>query len=338
MSRIHYVDTIKALLIILVIVGHCHSVSDIPFLSNAIYSFHMPLFFIISGFFFKPLSVNDGLKKYSKAYLVPYFVTVVIALCLVSLISLFITPSPEKQLINGSLLTEWFVRAGFASGWGWSKFLGEVPIIGPVWFLWGLFFSKLLYTYISSRWIGIEKWIITLLVFSFSIWSIKLIQLPFSFQGGCFGMVYIMFGYYIRKFDLIQRFSLVSPIYILILCGLWGLAVYEGGYNLGCCLIGGFLPFVMSFILPLMVLSYFLKHPNFFRKFGVAIGNHTLSILCAHSIFHYISYMYGEYWTFLNFNPIVNLIIEALLETSIAIAGSYLLQYLPLTRKVFINK
>jgi fucose 4-O-acetylase-like acetyltransferase len=47
-------DIMKGVGIILMIIGHC----AIPrLLWHFIFSFHMPLFFIISGFFFKPKPV-----------------------------------------------------------------------------------------------------------------------------------------------------------------------------------------------------------------------------------------------------------------------------------------
>ena len=50
-KRIEYVDSAKAVAIILVIVGHCHWLGSIPKLGSLIYTFHMPLFFMVSGFF-----------------------------------------------------------------------------------------------------------------------------------------------------------------------------------------------------------------------------------------------------------------------------------------------
>jgi acyltransferase len=47
MKRLTHVDTMKAIGIVLVVVGHSPGLS--PFIKNVIYSFHMPLFFFISG-------------------------------------------------------------------------------------------------------------------------------------------------------------------------------------------------------------------------------------------------------------------------------------------------
>ena len=67
-NRIHYVDAAKAIAIILVIIGHCYWISAIPRLGNLIYSFHKPLFIIVTGFFLRNLTVKKAIAKYTEAY------------------------------------------------------------------------------------------------------------------------------------------------------------------------------------------------------------------------------------------------------------------------------
>ena len=58
-KRIDYMDILKALAIIAVVIGHCDSPHP---LYNFIYLYHMPLFFFISGYFYKnEYSNNIGL-------------------------------------------------------------------------------------------------------------------------------------------------------------------------------------------------------------------------------------------------------------------------------------
>lgn len=67
-ERISWVDLVKGFGIILVIYGH-----NLPFLENYIYTFHMPLFFFVSGLFHpKELNINN-VKKRAKQILIPYF-------------------------------------------------------------------------------------------------------------------------------------------------------------------------------------------------------------------------------------------------------------------------
>lgn len=53
-KRVEYVDIAKGIGIILVVMGHNDFALISPFAHKLIYSFHMPMFFLMSGMFFKP--------------------------------------------------------------------------------------------------------------------------------------------------------------------------------------------------------------------------------------------------------------------------------------------
>lgn len=67
-KRIDWIDTAKGIGILLVVIGHVSRNQEIQ---NFIYSFHMPLFFMISGFLYKH---KENFKKNKfKRLIVPYF-------------------------------------------------------------------------------------------------------------------------------------------------------------------------------------------------------------------------------------------------------------------------
>lgn len=80
-SRIPWVDVAKFYGIFMVIIGH----SNPPFILNIlIYSFHMPLFFFLSGYTFKQEYLNhpiDFLKSKIRGILIPYFFLSFIMFC-----------------------------------------------------------------------------------------------------------------------------------------------------------------------------------------------------------------------------------------------------------------
>lgn len=84
-KRIEYVDVAKGIAILCVVAGHTFAAYDPGSLQNKfIYSFHMPLFFILSGFFYKPQEFKKAFWKKVKSLLVPYFVINALR-CLVAL-------------------------------------------------------------------------------------------------------------------------------------------------------------------------------------------------------------------------------------------------------------
>ena len=58
-KRITYLDNAKFGAILLMIFGHSMVKNSIPFCRGFIYSFHMPLFFLISGCFLKITDVRN---------------------------------------------------------------------------------------------------------------------------------------------------------------------------------------------------------------------------------------------------------------------------------------
>lgn len=73
MKRIEWLDSLRGIAMLSVIVGHIHSMSDKMILW--VYAFHMPLFFIISGVVFryeKYPNIITCVKENAKKLLVPY--------------------------------------------------------------------------------------------------------------------------------------------------------------------------------------------------------------------------------------------------------------------------
>ena len=75
-NRINYIDIAKGIGILLVMLGHLLD-SD-ALLKTAIYSFHMPLFFIVSGMVLKPQSIVKKVNRQINNILVPYVLWAVI--------------------------------------------------------------------------------------------------------------------------------------------------------------------------------------------------------------------------------------------------------------------
>ena len=69
-ERVYWIDNMKAIGIILVLIGHNESS-----ITQYIYSFHMPLFFFISGLLFvydKEIKITSYIKKKFKSLIIPY--------------------------------------------------------------------------------------------------------------------------------------------------------------------------------------------------------------------------------------------------------------------------
>lgn len=78
-KRIEYIDIARGLGIMLVVMGHNDFSLVSPLFYKFIYSFHMPLFFFLSGIFFKPqISLLTLVQLRFKSLLKPYLVTILL--------------------------------------------------------------------------------------------------------------------------------------------------------------------------------------------------------------------------------------------------------------------
>lgn len=76
-KRIEYIDIARGIGILLVVMGHNDFALVSPFFYKVIYSFHMPLFFFLSGYFLNPSAgFWTFLKKRFNSLLKPYFFTI----------------------------------------------------------------------------------------------------------------------------------------------------------------------------------------------------------------------------------------------------------------------
>ena len=82
-SRLLTIDVARGVGILLVVLGHNTMFRESsPGLYEAIYLFHMPLFFFLSGVTFRLTSPGDTLRKRARALLVPYFMMGAVAVLL----------------------------------------------------------------------------------------------------------------------------------------------------------------------------------------------------------------------------------------------------------------
>ncbi|MCX6082468.1 MAG: acyltransferase family protein [Chloroflexi bacterium] len=106
-KRIEYIDVAKGIGILLVVMGHNDFGLVSPFFYKLIYAFHMPLFFFVSGMFFKAdLPFLTLLRRRYETVLKPYIVII--------LLIYFMTISFTR--INIDVATARVIKAIYANG------------------------------------------------------------------------------------------------------------------------------------------------------------------------------------------------------------------------------
>lgn len=175
-ARLYWVDYLKSIGIVAVILGHIAS----PF-SAFIFSWHMPLFFFIAGFFLNArLSLPDFIRKDIVRLLLPYFVFALIGL--------------GSEILKRYLLNRDSLDIGTEIlGIFWHMDVtGLINTYGFVlWFLPALFFARLSLYLILKIHLYLQLGIV-LLLFTLSFY----LEIPFALDNAFNSLIFVFIGYY----------------------------------------------------------------------------------------------------------------------------------------------
>lgn len=266
-SRIDYIDAMKGIAILLMIYNHVPL--DGLELNRFIGVFHMPLFFLISGYLYKHRSISDLLVRNFRRILIPYAATCVIIFTL-------------NIALNDNYL--WF----YSIFWGNSKPLSVANIqnlsVGPLWFL-TAFFAAMIYCNLLYR-LKNKKlmWALLLITFSLSVYQVQKngFLLPFGMTTGLGGAVFIMVGMEYKK-----HCTKINKWYLLIAATIWLLCVMIGNcamswhiYRLNILqIVGGIFGTYICYLLVRQIDNHSLLW-----RLLCYVGLYSLPLLCIHSI------------------------------------------------------
>ncbi len=70
-SRVRYLDIARGICMISIVLGHLGNSS----INRIVFTYHIPIFYLIAGYFSKKESIPDYLKHKAKTVLVPYYIS-----------------------------------------------------------------------------------------------------------------------------------------------------------------------------------------------------------------------------------------------------------------------
>lgn len=193
-KRIKYIDIARGIAIILMIAGH---VCSNGWKRNIIFSFHMPLFIIVSGVFFKESeSLKDTIIKLLKNLILPYSLAIIIT-------------QIAKSVINNQQLEIWDLIKQIIFAYSNKKtFFLDIQGVGVLWFIPFLAISKIVFFMINklSKEDNLLKGILCMVCTFIGIYlSKKKIYLPWSFDVALASIIFFYVGYMLKKYNLIEN-------------------------------------------------------------------------------------------------------------------------------------
>lgn len=285
-SRIRYFDIAKGIAMLCVVLGHSILITNAftPVgtgqltILNVCFTFHMPLFFILSGYFMK-VPGKFSWEKESRELLATYAITAT-ATIVVNTILAFILRTGTKATFAG-----WAAAAFYGAGDLATNYLWPVPYrIGAIWFLLALFWAHLFVYWISRRKHPL-LWVV--LFFLVGYFSAKIFWLPLSIQSGMTATVFLYFGIEARRHRLLDAFRQRPYLWILT-AAIWIIFIWKfTGFSMAMNNYGVYpiLDLFGSLCACLCIMGIAMlcdKWLDMISRGLALIGRHTLAILCVH--------------------------------------------------------
>lgn len=288
--RIGWIDIARGIGILLVVYGHALSAGE---LRAVIYSFHMPLFFLLSGLVFRyklDESFVEFVKKNAKNILLPYAF-----FALLSFILWYVTKHP-------SVASALFQFGSIFYGNGNYNLLQFNNIL---WFLPCLFTVRLGF-YLLTRKIQDPRKIllvmlgISLIGYGYSLF-IGFIKLPFGIETALDSMAFFGVGYLLTLIpknlqQKIPRFAIFLTPFLLLVCvvvALMNFSMYGVQIDLRKDILNNYLLFSIAAFagtFGVLLLSILIKHNVVFEY----LGKQSLVIFAWHLVaFPYVSKLLG---------------------------------------------
>lgn len=271
-KRLDFIDIMKGILIVSMVIGHTNSPYT-PF----IYLFHMGAFFIISGFLYNnsKYTIKNYIKKQIKGLLVPYFVINILFIIFARVINRFLGMS---VFLNITTIRNFILYSQ------------RVDIGDATWFLLVLFYSSVLSAILLKyrKKINLKYSILILFFISVTI-NQNRILLPYMLDLSFYGALYFLIGFIIKEYNIINKID--NNVYIFFISvGImyyffkisyvpisWAGRDFRIPFDIFICLSGTYLVYIFS---KLMI------NLNLGIKQIKLLGRKSLSVM----VFHFLGF------------------------------------------------
>ena len=271
MERDTCFDIMKGIGILAVIAGHSiKQEAYIDILSwKLIYSFHMPMFFLIAGYFYKKnCNILYKFKGDFKRLIIPYITT-----SITFFFFQFLTDDSFYESYKYILIAIFWGTGGSHTSAIWPN----MPHIGAIWFLLALFWCRTFFNLIIIN--NKPYWVVVVVAILATIIDRYVINLPFGLLPGLSAMTFYLIGYCFHRFKLNQ--------YLIIICATsWIMHILFSQIDMYNCfykcypidILGTTFGAIIIYIVSKKLSS--LSYSNYLTRLGKA----SLVVLCFHTL------------------------------------------------------
>ena len=272
-----FINISRFFAILLVVFGHTSTFDPIV---NAVYSFHVPLFFILSGILFTPnKSFIEFTKKKFYRLIIPYFIIYVITL----LFYILFESRYRDTYVNPQILRLLPLITG-------SNQLGLMGHNVPLWFLPSLFTCEVICNFIVIIFNNKIKSFIAILeitIIGYILSTLQVWYLPWGFSQAIVMILFYYTGFLIKPYlKYLKRNNIFIISLILSIILFYLLVIDIERYDVAKGIFPEFYKYIIISTLGaflIIALSVLINKNSVIEKIGM--GDITLFILGFHGIF-----------------------------------------------------
>ena len=280
-KRKSFLDIAKGLLIIAVVFAHIKGIN--PFIMMILYWFHMPAFFMIGGYLFKPphdkgVRYKDWFKKLSLKYFIPY--------------------------ISYYFLVTIIIQRKFSLKYMIASLYGGRAVSGVFWFIPCMFLTIVVFALLELK--LRKSYVILIILILYLIGHFESIfylphngnylswemiyKFPLDGDVCLVSLAYFAIGYYFKNiFDnIVTKINLLSFIIVTLVCGIVIILNLKGLMNFSIDMkLSNYKHILLDLIIPILFSIWVIEMSqlismSFIRSPMEYIGKNTLPIMYLH--------------------------------------------------------
>lgn len=269
-KRIEFIDLAKGICIILVVLGHCGARINLPGLEIV----RMPLYFILSGLFFKDYGggYNFFIRKTNKI-LIPFIFFYLLG-CMAYYGIKFL--APQLLITSAGGILDVFNNRQFFNG--------------PIWFLLCLFWCNIIFCQITLH--IKREWLRIITVIALGVTGLLLgrsgVFIPLFIDVAFTALPFFAFGYYLKKSDILypNRYDRYCILFAMVFWGIAYILTITTDYRLSLHynVLEGWSTYFISItsVLAILFLCKTIKHVPFVSY----CGRYSIVLLCVHHMIY----------------------------------------------------
>ena len=331
-TRLQYIDIAKGIAMICIILGHLGNAS----INRIVFTFHVPIFFFITGYFTnKKRDLNGFIKNKARTLLVPYIISSIVIIIIGTLKGVWWNNAFDE-------FQNWCYAALYGAGDTYTEQFW-IPGIGAIWFLWATFWGSI-FLRISFKFDKYIRLLFIVGLFAVGYFSRRIFWFPFSIQAGACATMFIYMGYLWRgaktKISELPKEVKIFSVLFALLTWISFIKNFQSFWLVHCDIGRGIIDIfgcICACVIVILISKIIECRTKYIGGSLAYLGRYSLLILCVHIVELDLLpwWQITEKYVVNGMSANIQLILIIAGKVLLDLGGAFVLSKITLVRKIF---